>query len=95
MSFTRLQQLLALTPGNLITHLRKLDEAGYVTSAKSRGDDGIRTAVHLTHRTSGVRTIFGRPAAIVGAPQSGQIRASPKYGLSDETGGQNAHLERS
>jgi DNA-binding MarR family transcriptional regulator len=49
LSFTRLQNLLGLTPGNLITHLRKLDEAGYVTSAKSRGDDGVRTAVHLTH----------------------------------------------
>jgi DNA-binding MarR family transcriptional regulator len=49
LSFSRLQHMLDLTPGNLITHLRKLDEAGYVTSAKTRGRDGVRTAVHLTH----------------------------------------------
>ncbi len=28
LSFTRLQELLGLTPGNLITHLRKLEDAG-------------------------------------------------------------------
>lgn len=49
LSFTRLQNLLDLTPGNLITHLRKLDEAGYVASVKARGDTGSRTSVHLTH----------------------------------------------
>ena len=30
LSFTRLQDILDLTPGNLITHLRKLEDAGYV-----------------------------------------------------------------
>ncbi len=35
LSFTRLQELLGLTPGNLITHLRKLEDAGYVTTVKS------------------------------------------------------------
>lgn len=49
LSFSRLQHLLELTPGNLITHLRKLDEAGYVTNVKSRGDGGARTSVQLTH----------------------------------------------
>ena len=33
-SFSRLQELLGLTPGNLITHLRKLDDAGYVHTRK-------------------------------------------------------------
>ena len=32
LSFTRLQEMLDLTPGNLITHLRKLEDAGYLTS---------------------------------------------------------------
>ena len=32
LSFSRLQDLLSLTPGNLITHLRKLEDAGYVTT---------------------------------------------------------------
>ncbi|HEV3294676.1 MAG TPA: transcriptional regulator [Streptosporangiaceae bacterium] len=45
MSFTRLQDLIGLTPGNLITHLRKLDDAGYVSSDKAKG----ATSVHLTH----------------------------------------------
>ena len=45
LSFSRLQHLLDLTPGNLITHLRKLDDAGYVVSDKVSGS----TTVHLTH----------------------------------------------
>jgi DNA-binding MarR family transcriptional regulator len=49
LSFSRLQQLLGLTPGNLITHLRKLEDAGYVASVKSTGDGQARTAVYLTH----------------------------------------------
>jgi DNA-binding transcriptional ArsR family regulator len=35
LSFTRLQDLIGLTPGNLITHLRKLDDAGYVRTNKT------------------------------------------------------------
>ena len=49
LSFPRLQQLLDLTAGNLITHLRKLQEAGYVANLKSRQDGTARTAVSLTH----------------------------------------------
>ena len=30
LSFTRLQEMLELTSGNLITHLRKLEDAGYL-----------------------------------------------------------------
>jgi len=44
-SFTRLQDLIGLTPGNLITHLRKLEEAGYVETQKT-----ARTSVSLTAR---------------------------------------------
>ena len=36
LSFTRLQDVIGLTPGNLITHLRKLDDAGYVTTREER-----------------------------------------------------------
>jgi DNA-binding MarR family transcriptional regulator len=49
LSFTRLQELLDLTPGNLITHLRKLEDAGYVATVKPEGDGRNRTAVYLTH----------------------------------------------
>jgi DNA-binding MarR family transcriptional regulator len=48
LSFTRLQELLGLTPGNLITHLRKLEDAGYVTTAKSGSGVTARTSVSLS-----------------------------------------------
>ena len=35
LSFTRLQDILGLTPGNLITHLRKLADAGYARMEKT------------------------------------------------------------
>jgi DNA-binding MarR family transcriptional regulator len=34
-SFTRLQELVGMTAGNLSTHLRKLEEAGYVRVEKT------------------------------------------------------------
>jgi DNA-binding MarR family transcriptional regulator len=49
LSFSRLQRLLDLTPGNLITHLRKLEDAGYVASVKPSGDGQGHTALYLTH----------------------------------------------
>ncbi|HXW45427.1 MAG TPA: transcriptional regulator [Streptosporangiaceae bacterium] len=48
LSFTRLQDVIGLTPGNLITHLRKLEEAGYVTTVKSGSGVTARTGVSLT-----------------------------------------------
>ena len=48
LSFTRLQDMIGLTPGNLITHLRKLEDAGYVTTLKSGSGVTARTAVSLT-----------------------------------------------
>jgi DNA-binding MarR family transcriptional regulator len=48
LSFTRLQDLIGLTPGNLITHLRKLQDAGYITTAKNGSGVTGRTAVALT-----------------------------------------------
>ena len=48
LSFTRLQELIGLTPGNLITHLRKLEDAGYVTTHKNGSGVSARTSVALT-----------------------------------------------
>src|ERR1700745_23276 len=42
LSFTRLQDLIGLTPGNLIIHLRKLEDAGYISNATAR--DGRHSA---------------------------------------------------
>jgi DNA-binding MarR family transcriptional regulator len=49
LSFTRLQDMLGLTPGNLITHLRKLEDAGYVRTKKSGSGVNALTTVALTH----------------------------------------------
>jgi DNA-binding MarR family transcriptional regulator len=49
LSFTRLQDLIGLTPGNLITHLRKLEDVGYVTTERSGNGNAARTSVALTH----------------------------------------------
>jgi len=58
LSFTRLQELLGLTPGNLITHLRKLEDAGYVVT--------VKRASHVPRRTScgRVRSGTGQPRAV-------------------------------
>jgi DNA-binding transcriptional ArsR family regulator len=50
LSFTRLQNLLDLTPGNLITHLRKLGDAGYVSSEKTGNGTAARTSIALTQQ---------------------------------------------
>jgi DNA-binding transcriptional ArsR family regulator len=50
LSFTRMQDLIGLTPGNLITHLRKLDDAGYVQMNKTGSGVSALTTVALTHR---------------------------------------------
>ncbi len=48
LSFTRLQDMIGLTPGNLIIHLRKLEEAGYVSSEKTKNGQASHTTVALT-----------------------------------------------
>jgi DNA-binding transcriptional ArsR family regulator len=48
LSFTRLQDILDLTPCNLITHLRKLEDAGYVSTEKTGNGTAGKTTVALT-----------------------------------------------
>jgi DNA-binding MarR family transcriptional regulator len=49
LSFTRLQDMIGLTPGNLIIHLRKLEEAGYLSSEKTKNNGAApKTTVALT-----------------------------------------------
>jgi DNA-binding transcriptional ArsR family regulator len=50
LSFTRLQDMIGLTPGNLIIHLRKLQDADYVSSEKTGNGAGSKTSVALTSR---------------------------------------------
>jgi hypothetical protein len=70
LSFTRLQNMLDLTPGNLITHLRKPKDAGYLTSEKTWEGAGSTTTGNLTTRgcaaldarTETPRNLLGRLA---------------------------------
>lgn len=48
LSFSRLQDILDLTAGNLITHLRKLDDAHYVRTQKTGTGASSLTSVTLT-----------------------------------------------
>jgi DNA-binding MarR family transcriptional regulator len=50
LSFTRLQDMIGLTAGNLITHLRKLEDASYTASEKTGNGPASRTSVALTPR---------------------------------------------
>ena len=50
LSFTRLQDMIGLTPGNLIIHLRKLEEADYISSEKTGNGSASRTTAALTSR---------------------------------------------
>src|ERR1700744_121508 len=67
LSFTRLQDMLELTPGNLIIQLRKLEEAGYIASEKTRNGSTQRTTVTMTGKghaalgayTRTLRTLLG------------------------------------
>ncbi len=65
--FTRLQDMIGLTPGNLITHLRKLEDAGYLQTEKSGNGQASRTSVAITRRgrtalesyTAAIRDLLG------------------------------------
>jgi len=61
LALTRLQNMLGLTPGSLVTRLRELDHAGYVRTARTAGDKA-RTTVALT---SDGRAALDRYAAVL------------------------------
>ena len=66
-TFPRLQELLAMTAGNLSVHLRKLEDAGYVEVTKTHQGRTPATLVRLTLRgrlafddyTTAVRALLG------------------------------------
>lgn len=53
LTFPRLQSLLDTTAGNLSTHLRRLEDAGYVTVTK--GHQGRVPSTHVEATTAGRR----------------------------------------
>ncbi|UCH90300.1 MAG: transcriptional regulator [Thermoplasmata archaeon] len=46
--FSELQKILEVTPGNLDSHLRKLEESGYVKITKAFLSKGPRTVITIT-----------------------------------------------
>lgn len=48
LSFTDLREMLQMTDGNLTTHIRTLQEAGYVSVAKSYRNNRRLTTVSMT-----------------------------------------------
>lgn len=50
LSFTRLQDMIGLSAGNLITHLRKLEDADYVRTIKTGNGASSRTQAAITTR---------------------------------------------
>jgi DNA-binding MarR family transcriptional regulator len=62
LSFTRLGEVIGLTPGNLITHLRKLEAAQYVTTVRSGRGVTARTSISITRQG---RSALDRYSAIV------------------------------
>jgi DNA-binding MarR family transcriptional regulator len=57
LSFTELRDTLAMTDGNLTTHIRTLQEAGYVSVAKTYQNNRSLTTCALT--TAGRRAFAG------------------------------------
>jgi len=72
--FPRVQQLLGMTAGNLSTHLRKLEEAGYVEITKTHERRTPVTYLALTRRgrrafedyTAALRALLPDDAAMEG-----------------------------
>src|ERR1700704_5132721 len=62
LSFTRLQNMIGLTPGNLITHLRKLQDAGSLSTEKTGNRLGSRASVALNDRVRAALDTY--PAAL-------------------------------
>lgn len=56
LSVTRLQDIIGLTPGHLVTHLRELADAGYVRTEQA---SPARTTAVLTHDGRGALDRYG------------------------------------
>lgn len=78
-AFARLQELLEMTAGNLSTHLRKLEDAGYIEITKTYQRRTPVTYVQLTRSgrrafedyTAAVQALLARPATTTATTASG------------------------
>ena len=67
--------MIGLTPGNLITDLRKLENAGYLTTDKTGNGSAARASVALTQ--SPVGRVIGQPEAPAISRQQGRASFFP------------------
>lgn len=71
-AFQELRDELGMSDGNLITHLRSLEQAGYVTARKDPGPGRQRTRYHLTPAgTTAFDSYLNLLARIVALPKPG------------------------
>jgi DNA-binding MarR family transcriptional regulator len=82
LSFTRLQDMLELTPGNLITHLRKLEDAGYLTSETTGNGRASLTSITLTREgRTALNTYADALRDLLGGLQTTNAPHSPGHTL--------------
>ncbi|WP_182112506.1 MULTISPECIES: transcriptional regulator [unclassified Actinotalea] len=82
LTFPRLQGLLDITAGNLSTHLRRLEDAGYVTVTKGHQGRVPSTQVEATaagrrafdEYVAGLQALLTPPAAAAGTPTTTEDR---------------------
>lgn len=85
LSFTRLQTLLEMTGGNLSTHLRRLEDAGYVKVTKTHEGRTPKTYAALTRAgrlafenyTAALRVLLAPPTAQTTIPGTDIAVRSP------------------
>jgi DNA-binding MarR family transcriptional regulator len=92
LSFTRLQDMLGLTPGNLIIQLRKLEDAGYLSSTKTRNGPAQKTTVALT--SQGRAALSAYTQALRDLLGGLDIDPTPPDNTVDETSAEHLKLKR-
>lgn len=83
LSFTRLQDMLGLTPDNLITHLRRLKDAGYIRTEKAGSGAASWTAMTLT---PGGRAALDAYTGTLSGRLGGRLTGGPALGSGSESG---------
>jgi len=83
LSFTELKEILDATDGNLSTHARRLEEAGYLVGSKEVEDGAARTQYQLTEQgIAEFESYLEHMEALIRAARSGTSGAGAAGGAS-------------
>jgi len=83
LSFTELKEILDATDGNLSTHARRLEEAGYLVGSKEVEDGAARTQYQLTEQgIAEFESYLEHMEALIRAARSGPNGAAANGGPS-------------